>query len=471
MTLDQATELDEGGLWELGVAFPISNPKMERFEQFFQLTQDTTLNFGAIIIDSVYTSKFKKNDLVFIGPSSDPTRVSGVLQYYGKSEFFRVYSIYENTVYLTSYDTGFPTAPQNIYLKGDSITLRSIANSWDYLANAEFADTVVNAIGKFSLERNDSVDDFKNFSQGVKVIKYPVSTNHSGIVQKIQDARRSLLIRITQKNIRMSSWMRIYTRIEDTTIGNDIDENTAGEVEGNAIDEGVGNLIDKSAFGNAIDENVGDSTGSSGYVIPSIRMGFYDDVALSSLISDSEEKILGIKVSTRSFFLNKIVQVPAKTMSAKIAAFAQFPSVPGLQDTVLLVDDVLAEHCVGTSKEDDGYYKVDMNPDLNPSTMNMTTVKVSKGILGTKRRIGVGDPNSRYKIEADWGNRPGYFIDDLRVLEAWNKEGYPIVLRTKMPNTLPVTLLCNMEVKSKFIRGSLGTAKADVSVTFEEVAT
>jgi hypothetical protein len=473
MIVDNAISIDEGGLWELGIAFPISNSNMERFEFHTTLSDGVTRpNSTAILIDTQNLTRIARHSLIFIGPSTDTTRdTNGDLIYYGKSEFFLVSEFYSNAIVLEAFASGFSNSLQNLYVKGDPVTVRAIAESWDYLASSDFSDVTVLGSG-FQYNRQDSIDDYKLYSQEVKVLEYPSGTTHRGIVQDFDDNTRSLLNRLANKKARMSAWMKASLSLNSNVIGNPIDEDVTGQVESNEIDEGNGVIVDRSGWSNPIDEMHPQDTSVASYIVPTIRATFYDDPALSSVISgaDYKETVTDIQSSTSNMFLSKVFDVPEGVLSGRVAAYGAFADVVGLEGARILVDDFVLEHCTGTSKEDDGFYKVDINPEIGMSDSNLTKIKSSKDLSGIKIKQGRGDPTLRLQISCVWQNRPGYFIEDMRILEAWNKEGYSIVLRMKMPATMPMTIFCNMKVDSNYIKGRAGTEKADVSIVFEEVA-
>ena len=91
---------------------------------------------------------------------------------------------------------------QNSYLKGDPVTFRPLAESWDFLKNGDFSDITgipVPAInGQIDYERSDALDDYKGYSQRIKSVDV-LTAYDIGIIQSITGKARSVLNRLALK--------------------------------------------------------------------------------------------------------------------------------------------------------------------------------------------------------------------------------------------------------------------------------
>ncbi len=463
--------ITEGNLWELGVLFPISNPSMERFEQFFKLERDVLASDKrtTVLIENI-GKQVKGGCVIRIGPSSDKTRDgSGNLLYYGKYQIFLINyytsSSVGDTIYLKKLFDDDSGVLEHNYLKDDPITIRGLADSWDFLKNNDFGD--INSYidptkdGQYIFSRHNSVDDYKGFSQLItasdNVTDYAV-----GIIQNFDNGKsRTLLNRLAGVKARMSYWFRTAVEEINVDLGDDIDETLP--TTGNDIDEIAGGPVPYDI----IDER---NLSSVPAIVPMIRLKLYNDILMSNSVLDESESWNDMEEGSLPIFSNKVVTIPEGVLSGQLAVYATFTPDPRRVNLKFLIDDVTLEHCQGTSKEVKGYYQVDINPDINVSISNKTTGKIEKDLLGEGRRVAMEDPNTRFNIKVKWSNRPGYFINDLKVLESWNREGYPIVLRTYMPGQLPYTLFCNIKVSAPSYNEGPNIDKSDVSVTFDEIA-
>ena len=439
---DLTNELEQnvGGLWEMGVSLPINNPTMESFEHYYTLSGDADVGANSITISDP-AAPIKVNDLIFVGPSSNPTRNNDTLLYYAKYEKFLINNISISPGEISTYIiTLKPTrhsstsALQYSYLKGDPVTVRATATSWGYIDSNSFdndtyppSSIIYN--GDFSYERKDAIDDFKGYSQSIKTKIALSTTTDIGILQEIRDNRRNILGRLDSKTVRLSSWVRASI-VQDGT----------------------------------------PAVGNEDSLVPYARAVFYSDPDYTNKVIDEVATAPEIITGTNNIMLNKTITLTEGLLSAKVGVYGRFPNNPRLPSIDYQIDSVVLEHCANTTKENEGYYRVDMNPAVGVNIKNKNAIGFTQTYLGVKHDNAKGDPTSRYVVSAKWKNRQGYFIDDMRVLEMWNKEGYPIVLRTKMPNELPNVLFCNIDIKSiKYIKGSGGNRTADINIVFEEI--
>lgn len=460
---------DEGGLWELGVAFPIDNINLERFEEYTSLATDVEAGAGIINVKELPRT-INKNSLVFIGPSSNPLRDgSGDFLYFKEYEVFRVDNVYVSSggitpVYIKALSDSDPSVLSYSYLKGDPVTFRETARDWLAFNSIEWptmlrADPVARA--SITRSREDSLDGYKGYSQSVYHEGLLLSDFEDGLIQRMGGNRRAFLNRVGGKPARMSSWFKLAMRQDELAVGDVIDENIAGP-QGDDIDEGLG-AINPEVFGDPIEET---SIAETGTMIPYVRSIFYDDPSFSNIVLNTVEAGSETTRGTRGLFLSKLVTIPEGALSAKFAAYALFKANPRLDQMQAFIDDALIEHCIGTTQEANGYYQTDVNPSVGSLRVsNRNRIQTFTDIRGVKEAISMGDPNTRLSIETDWGNRPSFFVDDMKKLEQWNREGYAIVLRTKMPGILPYTMICNMKVKETT------SDQTSLSITFEEVAT
>jgi len=478
MSTTLAANIDKGGLWEIGVMFPIRNPNMEIFEQYFTFYYDVSVGTRTFFIYDE-KNRIKPNSFVFVGPSSDPTRDGdNNLLYFDNYDVFKISNIYSAGtniwgVVVMEYAPDMPYTFQNNYLAGDNVTIRTLAESWEFLQSGDFTSISPLATpmtdNEFEYSRADPLDNSKGYSQLIRCDSYPSTDTDVGIVQEFRGRSRYLLNRMSGKTVRMSCWMKagFVKSASPVLIEDDIDENIGANPQDDDIDENV----DGNPKSNDIDENKIPGAGvSSGYMTPYLRTSFYSDTALSSLLDDYSESPGEIEKSTQAMLVEKIINISNRAMGGRISAYCLFETNSALEDMEFYVDDVLIEHCVGTSKENDGYYLMDINPAIGMSIQNVKSSTAEKGLLGSSKKASSVDPSSRIKISTTFKNRPGYFIEDMRVIESWNHQGYPVVLRAKMPGVLPNVLLCKMTVGDpKYIEGSTGTEKADVQIDFEEV--
>lgn len=460
---------DEGDLWEIGVLFPIYNPNMERFERHYKLCYDFPVGSTEIIIEGLITMRDARiNSLIFIGESSDQTRDDNAnLINYGKYESFLIDYIipYGNNtkIGLKRINENYQNKLLYSYLKNDCITIRSVAKNWQTLYSTDFSGLHSNSFSGLRFSREDSLDKYKGFSQCIKSNNYISVVCEEGLLQKIEGENRSLLNRFADKKIRFSSWVKLALNFQDIIIGNDIDEIISGP-QNDDIDEGIGY---NSYPNNIIDEF---PIYDYGYITPYIRMAFYSDDNYSILSTDYSETCGEMSGSSINTFINKVVSIPSDSLSAKFAVYGKFSANPRLKNIAFYIDDAVIEHCIGTTKENDGYYKFDMNPYIDISTQDGTKIETEKDLLGIIIKKRIGDPNSRLIINATWKNRASYFVEDMRQMLKWNLEGFPIVLRTKMPSKFPNIIFCNMNIDSpKDVKG-LGNERSDITVTFKEIA-
>ena len=472
MIEDSALIQATGGLWELGVLFPIFNPNMERFELHLTLSREAKNGLKYIYVEDLSDfANIPKNSLIFIGPSTDQTRdISANLIYYDNYESFYIDHIAQvfnegYLIFLKPLNNQSSASLQNNYLAGDAITIRSVARNWRPIINSDFSGINVGMSNDFYYSREDSLDNDKGFSQCIKALKAPLNISDKGIIQEVSKTHRSLLSRLEGHYVRISSWIKVNLIEQDITIDDDIDEIIAGP-QGEDIDEGTA-IMDHSSFNKTHELSAADTD----YITAYIRAVFYDGPDNSSLLlDDSSENTDALDQSTLNTFISKVIQIPANSLSAKFGIYAKFSNNPRMKDARFFIDDAVIEHCVGTSKEANGYYQMDMNPYFDMTVKNGTSIGTYKSLLGNIKKEGSGDPSQRLIITANWKNRPGYFIDDMKTLEEWNNQGYPIVLRTKMTGKLPYTLFCNMKVSAPDYLAGSGVQKADVSIEFEEIS-
>lgn len=431
-------EQNEAGLWEFGVVLPLKNVMMERFEQ--QAVLSRSVSVGATEIHLVgHSDRIKPNSRIYIGPSSDPTRDdSGDLVYKEKFEVFRVATVTavadEDKIVLNRLEPGFQIAAENAYVVGDPVVFRPLAESWEYLAEDQFAG--INTISDpradtdFIFSREDSLDEKKDFSQGIETAVALVEPKDIGISQALSGAAASVMHRLKNKGIKISAWVRVQNF------------------------EGMSDTVDH------------------GTVDPYIICSFYNNqIALKVNAIPSFTYLFGAgDITDRPW--NVLVQdrvlVPPNPMSMRFGVYGSFQENPDEQPVRLLIDDAIVEHIGGTSQENNGRYKVDTNPVVSLSVNNKTSRQTAKDPTGKIRDLKVGDPKLRLEINAEWTNKPSYFINDMRQLENWNKEGFPIALRPKMPGHLPNVILCNIEVDVDYFY-TAGNRRGNVKIKFSEV--
>jgi len=463
-------EQNESGLWELGVFFPIENANMERFELTTFLSRDIEKDNNEIYIENNREIKnIEVNTFIFIGPSTNQLRdVSNNLLYYDNSEIFYINAIeiisnYEKKITLSPININSSICLENSYLKGDSITIKGIAKNWKLMNNSDFSDIETGDRHNFLYKREDTIDKYKGFSQCIINNGDILNDSDVGIVQYIDNKNRSLLNRIENCKVRISEWLRVELNTKSIIQANTIDEIIAGE-ELDGIDEGIGihepyDIIDESYVN------------MSNYITPFLRIAFYSGPSFNNLLNDYYVSTGEITDNTINLFIESVITIPENSLSAKIAAYARFYQNICINVETIYMDNIVLEHCVGTSKENEGYYEVDSNPDFGLNDSNKTTIGYESDLLGIQHNTKTGDPNSRSIIHARWGAVSEYFIEDMKIFEKWNMEGYPIVLRTKMPAKFPYVLFCNFKITNiSYLKGSAGTRLADIEVEFEEVA-
>lgn len=431
MAIDRANlEVDEAGLWELGVALPLDNMNMARFEQQSILAQSVDKGSDTIVIRRG-NAKIKPNSRLYIGPSSDPTRDNNGLLYYGEYESFKIKSItasgVNDIIVLDPLEVGSTRKKtDNAYLPGDPVVFRPLAESWEFLNDNQFDG--INSIPdprldtNFTFSREDSLDEHRGFSQGIRLQKAIISNIDVGISQALSGSRAKVLQLLQNKVIAISSWIRVQN----------------GEELSPFL---LASFYTKPSAMN--DSAIPSFT----YLFNTVRD---DTISWNLLISDR-------------------IRVPANPVSFRICSYATFSQNTQAKDLRFHIDDIVAEHIDGTSQESNGRYIVDINPTVGLSTSNRALGQTSKDSYGIIRRMKSGDPGLKLEISAYWQNRPGYFINDMLKLEQWNRMGYPIVLRPKMPGYLPNVLFCEMNVSVNYIIG-MANERGDVQIQFREVS-
>jgi len=436
--LEENLEVNEGGLWEMGVVIPINNMDMARFEQQTVLSRSVNAGVSVFYVNG-HSSRIKPNSRVYIGPSSDPTRdLSGNLLYYGKSEVFRIESITEvgdeDEIDIKKLKSGYSDLFVNSYLPGDPVVIRPLAESWEFMADDQFPSVSTPADMRtdtdFIYSREDSLDEYKGFSQGIStsvLLTVPVDV---GISQVLSGRRANVLNFLQNKTVAFSGWVRVQNAYKMT----------AG-VPGN------------------------------GLVTPYIIIGFYDDqdALATDIVIVFRESTSFVPERSTNIFISERALCPSNAVSMRVGSYANFTENPDERDLRFHVDNVVVEHVVETSQEANGRYTVDVNPRIGISTSNSSSRSTNKDPSGKIRALKVGDPRLKLSLNATWQNRPGYFINDMRKLENWNKMGYPIALRTKMPGTLPNVIFCNMEVNVSYEQ-TAGNERGDVQIKFDEVS-
>ena len=467
------TQLDipTGGLWELGVLIPIKNPNMERFEFNTTLSADVFVGAQSITVSQTDISNYAlPGATLFIGPSTSIVRdISSNLLYKNNMGLFSVTSSFDDTIQLTRYDDNdnYPLVLENEYMKGDSITLRSIAKDWTKLASDVFPSLSYLNDGIFHYDREETLDDFKGFAQAIHLVQVgDFVDTYEGIYQKILGRGRGALNEVKGRYVRMSSWVKATLASQSVTYADDIDENIGINIPSNDIDENIG----VNAPSNDIDVNFTEPVDLTELPSVTLRSTFFDDTQYNSVVDLADYAVSGGQLnSSLNTFIYDVVKVPEQTISGMIGVYAKFPSNKAYENYRLYIDDIVLEHSLGTSKEADGFYQVDINPRIGLRTETYIDPKLTKNFLGNKIHERRGDTVSRYKIAADFGARPEYFVNDMLVLQEWNDRGFPIVLRPKMPGDLPSTIFCNINVSIK-PNPLKATSLSDVSVVFEEIS-
>lgn len=438
--------LDEGGLWEMGVVLPFENMDMARFEEQTYLTRDI-INFSGSNIQTFYiphgVARVKPGSRIYIGPSSDPTRdISGDLLYHGKYEVFKVVTVTdagaEDTIVIEALEAGFDNSIQNSYVSGDPIVVRTIGEAWEFLAEDQIAG--VNTFEdpsldtRFAFSREDSIDQYKGFSQGI-VLNSDISLDpleeDAGVTQAISGAKASVLQLMKNKPVMISAWVRVQDY---------------WKFDLNKLDESI--------------------------VDPKIICSFYtspDALKVNAIPNFTyvfgTNAIPGRYIST---LIEERVLTPPDPVSMRLGAYGTFHVNSDEHEVRLHIDNIVAEHVVETSQEANGRYVVDINPTIGLSVSNVSQGGTTKDPSGVVRDLKSGDPRLKLTITAKWKNRPSYFINDMRKIENWNKMGYPIALRPKMPGQLPLVIFCNIKVDVNYFH-TFGNARGDVGITFTEI--
>jgi len=439
--------VDEAGLWEMGVVLPFKNMDMARFEEQTYLTRSIIYTQGSNI-QLLYIPhgavRVKPGSRIYIGPSSDPTRdVDGDLVSYGKYEVFKVSSVTEipatneDLIGISALEPDFDESIQNSYIAGDPIVVRTIGESWDFLSSDQIAGVSTfsdpSSDQKFIFSREDSIDQYKGFSQGIVLNSDIISEEpDTGLIQAISGRAASVLHLLKDKPLKISAWVRVQ---DHWNVDTGLPENST---------------VDPKIF--CVFYNSPEALKT--YAIP----------AFTYIFGTSE--IPGRYIST---LIEDRVIVPTNPVSMCLGAYGTFHPNPDEHEVRLHIDNIIAEHVDGTSQEANGRYIVDINPKIGVAVSNISQGGTTKDPSGIVRDLKTGDPRLKLSINAEWQNRPSYFINDMRKLENWNRMGYPIALRPQMPGQLPLVIFCNIKVDVSYFQ-TFGNARGDVRVVFTEVS-
>jgi len=439
--------VDEAGLWEMGVVLPFKNMDMARFEEQTYLTRSIIYTEGSSI-QSFYiphgVARVKPGSRIYVGPSSDPTRdINGDLLFYGKYEVFKVSSVTEipatneDLIGIVALEPDFDESIQNSYIAGDPVVIRTIGESWEFIANDQIAGVntflIPSLDQKFTFSREDSIDQYKGFSQGITLNSNIITEEpDTGLTQAISGQPASVLHLLKNKPLKISAWVRVQDHWNVDT----------GAPDNSTVEPKI-----ICAFYNSPESLKVNAIPNFTYIFSTSEIpGRY----ISTLIEDR-------------------VLVPPDPISMRFGVYGTFHPNPDEREVRLHIDNIVAEHVEGTSQEANGRYTVDINPKMGVAVSNVSQGGTTKDPSGIIRDLKTGDPRLKLSINAEWQNRPSYFINDMRKLENWNKMGYPIALRPQMPGQLPLVIFCNIKVDVSYFH-THGNARGNVRVTFTEVS-
>lgn len=436
----ESMELNYAGLWEIGVMLPFSNCNFSKFEQVTTLNSSVSQSSTSIRIND-NGIRMKAGDRIYIGPSSDKRRDSNN-EYINYKEFevFSVDSVTYNIssgyidIDLASAGDGFLNQTEFFYNAEDPVIVRGLAKDFDYLDPTKFLGIIPMSDyendSDFSFSRQASMDGYKNYSQQISTNAALTDDVDVGLSQIMEYNRAKSLQLLQNKPIAISVWARVQ---------------------------------------NALGYDPFDLT--KALVSPYVIIAFFNRMECD--VSQQEDTYLFttslVPENTQNIFLSDRFRIPKVPANMRIGLFGRFTKNPDQRDIKVRFGDFIVEHCAETTQEENGRYRVDTNPTVGISVNNQNlrkTNKISSGIITTEFRA---NPSLKVEINATWKNKPGYFVEDFRKLEYWNRLGYPIVLRTKMPSILPNVVYCNMEVRSSQ-NASPATSRSDISVIFTEIS-
>lgn len=447
-----------GSKWELGVvAF---HDSLEEYDQFAKLktayvsptnqnTPTVTLALDDAIATDYTASPFylwgDQNTLsggipgstFWVGPSSDTS-------YDGTIELAAVSSITTNTVTL-KVNQGYHSISvlDANYSVGDPVVIRTIPHGWTALSAPDSNDFGVAPIarhrdiaqtariaGQNTSETINSEDAYKYFNQtGVRLMTDISTTNANRGIQIITPVN-SISDRIRRYR---SSWY--YRVVAASASGGTAQLNARGEIIMKALD-GQGVVL-------------GSLTGETGTSTVSQSMNTYnsrvtdwtiDSHLISGFAGSDSDNTWDLKTGD-NFSDNQMNRINRMAIQVKLNSGT---------NTAFDVDDIVIEHCHGTSKEANGFYEMDdyptqgslswairKGPTSNRNTLANNTMRAS---------MSHGNAKPKHVIQAQYNSVSRQIYDDLMVLEQWQSRGNLICLRPyheALPNVMVGFLTLN----------------------------
>jgi hypothetical protein len=431
-----------GSRWELGVvAFYDS---LEEYDQFAKLktaySSPTTTASQSLVMDDSIISDYTgapyylspsiggvPGTTLHIGPSSDA-------QFDGTIERAVVSTVSTNTIVLMSNKGwhNFAVADAK-YSIGDPVIIRTIPYGWTPISKPYSNTFAVSPIGRkrnIAINRGatstsellTSEDSYKYFSQtGVRIAVDGNGTNTSRGIKKTTPVNS---ISASIRRYR-SSW---YYRVVDASPAGSAFNSPRAEISMTAMDgQGAALSVITGESGNVTLTNVMNSYQENvrDWTLDSHLMSGYGDF-------DSDNSWIwktGNNFSDSAMNRINRIQIELKLSSGTNVAFD--------------VDDIVIEHCDGTSKEANGYYELDDYPTQGSLSWNIRSSPTSNRmpLANNTMRASIthGNTKPKHVISAQYNAVARQVYDDLCIIEQWQQRGNMICLRPfheAMPNVM-----------------------------------
>jgi len=436
-----------GSKWEFGVVSFFDS--MDDYDQFTKIktayTSPTTQSSQTLVLDDTIATDYTASpfylwpdlnaegstipgSIFYVGPSSDAS-------FDGTMEVAVAQSVSTNTITLKAHQGWHTFAVLDAnYSVGDPVVIRTLPHGWTPMSTP-YSNTFgispvsrsretanpIRLASNSTAETLTSEDAYKYFNQhGVRLMVDDSTSNANRGIERTTPVN-SITARIRRYR---ASW---YYRVVGASTNTDSLLNPRAEVWMSARD-GSGAAL--SAI-----------TGETGTVVGSILMRSYttqvsDWTMDSHLISpySSDSNTWTWNTGSDNFsdtMMNRInrIKIQAKLTSGTNAAFD--------------IDDIMIEHCDGTSKEANGYYEMDDYPTQGSLSWTIrkgpTSNKNSLANNTMRASITHGNKKPKHVISAQYNGVTRQIYDDLMILEQWQSRGNLIALRTfneSLPNVM-----------------------------------